>query len=147
MIVLRMTIGPPTVCIEPGARNSNRLPVKANGLVRLRSPGSVGSTGSVSTPIIIVPLPFDEVAAPLAICSKTSASWSPRKIEMMAGGASLAPSRWSLVAEATEARSRPRVLVHGPDDRGAEHQELGVLVRGVAGHEQVAHARRCRARS
>ena len=29
---------------------------------------------------------------------------------MMAGGASLAPSRWSLVAEATEARSRPPYL-------------------------------------
>ena len=110
MIVLIVTIGPATDCIEPGARNSNRLPVKANGLVRLRSPGSVGRTGRVSTPIIIVPLPFDEVAAPLAIWSKTSASWSPRKIEMIAGGASLAPRRWSLVAEATEARSRPPYL-------------------------------------
>ena len=110
MIVLIMTIGTLTVCIEPGARNSNRLPVNANGLVRLRSPGSVGSTGSVSTPITILPLPLDEVAAPFAICSKTSASWSPRKIEMIAGGASLAPSRWSLVAEATDARSRPAYL-------------------------------------
>ena len=61
----------------------------------------------MSTPIISVPLPLDEVAAPLAIWSKTSASWSPRKIEMIAGGASLAPSRWSLLAEATDARSRP----------------------------------------
>ena len=74
MIVLIMTIGTATVCPEPGARNSNRLPVKANGLVRLRSPGSVGRTGSVSTPMISVPLPFDDVAAPLAICSNTSAS-------------------------------------------------------------------------
>ena len=56
------------------------------------------------------PSPSSEVAPPWAICSKTSASWSPRKIEMMAGGASLAPSRWSLVAEATEARSRPPYL-------------------------------------
>ena len=67
MIVLMVTIGPLTVCIEPGARNSNLLPVKAKGLVRLRSPGSVGSTGSVSAPIIMVPLPFEDVAAPLAI--------------------------------------------------------------------------------
>ncbi len=107
MIVLSTTIGAATVCIEPGARNSKRLPVKANGLVRLRSPGSVGSTGSVSTPMCITPLPFDDVAAPFAICSKTSASWSPRKIEMIAGGASFAPSRWSLVADATDARSSP----------------------------------------
>ena len=37
-------------------------------------------------------------------------SWSPRKIEMIAGGASLAPSRWSLDADATAARNRPRYL-------------------------------------
>ena len=74
MIVLRMIIGTLMVWPEPGARNSNRLPVKANGLVRLRSPGSVGRCGRVSTPMIMVPLPFDEVAAPLAICSNTSAS-------------------------------------------------------------------------
>ena len=110
MIVLSMIIGTATVCTEPGARNSNRLPVKANGLVRLRSPGSVGRCGRVSTPMIMVPLPLDEVAAPLAIWSKTSASWSPRKIEMIAGGASLAPRRWSLVAEATDTRSRPANL-------------------------------------
>jgi hypothetical protein len=64
----------------------------------------------VSTPITICPLLFDDVARPVAICSNTSASWSPRKIEMMAGGASLAPSRWSLVAEATEARRSPAYL-------------------------------------
>ncbi len=29
-------------------------------------------------------------------------------------------------------------LVHGADDRCAEHQELGVLVRRVTGHQQVA---------
>ena len=57
---------------------------------------------------------------------------------MIAGGASLAPRRWSLLAEATTARSRPPILVHGADDRGAEHQELRVLVRRVAGLEQVA---------
>ena len=84
--------------------------MKANGLVRLRSPGSVGSAGRVSTPMIMLPLPFDDVAAPLAICSNTSASWSPRKIEMIAGGASLAPRRWSLVAEATDTRSSPAYL-------------------------------------
>ena len=74
MIVFSIIIGTAIVWPEPGARNSNRLPVKANGLVRLRSPGSVGSTGRVSTPMIMLPLPFDDVAAPLAICSNTSAS-------------------------------------------------------------------------
>src|SRR6201991_3750249 len=110
MIVLIITMGTATVCPEPGARNSILLPVNANGLVRLRSPGSVGRGGNVSTPMIIVPLPFDDVAAPFAICSNTSASWSPRKIEMIAGGASLAPSLWSLVADATEIRSNGAYL-------------------------------------
>ena len=56
----------------------------------------------------------------------------------MAGGASLAPSRWSLVAEATEARKQAAVLVHRADDGGAEDQELGVVVRRVPGEEKVA---------
>ena len=70
--------------------------MKANGLVRLRSPGSVGRTGRVSTPISRVPFSCELVAPPLAIWSKTSVSWSPRKIEMIAGGASLARAggRW-----------------------------------------------------
>ena len=93
MIVLIATIGPEIDCDEPGARNSNRLPVNANGLVRLRSPGSAGSSGSVSTPMVSVPPSFEAVAPPLAIWSNTSMSCSPRKIEMIAGGASLAPSR------------------------------------------------------
>ena len=68
------TIGPAIDWSEPGARNSKRLPVKANGLVRLRSPGSVGSTGSVSTPMMIVPFSLELVAPPLAIWSNTSVS-------------------------------------------------------------------------
>ena len=87
------TIGPAIDCELPTARNSKRLPVKANGLVRLRSPASLGSVGSVSTPMVSVPFAFELVAPPFAICSKTSVSCSPRKIEMIAGGASLAPRR------------------------------------------------------
>src|SRR4030081_2967546 len=98
MIAFRMVIGTATVWPDPGARNSNRLPVNANGRVRWRRPGAGGGTGRVSTPMIMVPVPLDDVAAPLAICSKTSASWSPRKIEIMAGGALLAARRGGLGA-------------------------------------------------
>ena len=45
-------------CEEPGARNSNLLPVKANGEVRLRSVVSRGRGGSVSTPIFHAFRPF-----------------------------------------------------------------------------------------
>ena len=37
--------------------------------------------------------------------STMAPSSSPRKMEMMAGGASFAPKRWSLPAEATDMRS------------------------------------------
>ena len=37
-------------CPDDTARNSNLLPVNANGLVRLRSPASRGSFGSTLTP-------------------------------------------------------------------------------------------------
>ena len=73
-MVLIVTIGPAIDCSDPGARNSKRLPVKANGLVRLRSPGSVGSAGRVSTPMVSIPFCLDVVAPPLAIWSKTSVS-------------------------------------------------------------------------
>ena len=98
MIVLMATIGPEIDWLEPGARNSNRLPVKANGLVRFRSPGSAFIGGRVSTPTCRIPDSLLPVAPPLAIWSYTSINWSPRKIEMIAGGASLAPSRKSLLA-------------------------------------------------
>jgi hypothetical protein len=40
MMVFIATIGPAIDMPEPGARNSKRLPVKAKGLVRFRSPAS-----------------------------------------------------------------------------------------------------------
>ena len=77
-IVLRITFGAEQEADEPGARNSNLLPVKANGDVRLRSVASFGSAGSVSTPIFIVPACFELFGAPFSSCAMTSASWSPR---------------------------------------------------------------------
>ena len=52
----------------------------------------------IATPTDSTPGCLVLFAPPLAICSKMSVSWSPRKMEMMAGGASFAPSRWSLPA-------------------------------------------------
>ena len=75
------------------ARNSNLFPVNANGLVRLRSPASRGSFGSTSTPVSSSPPCLVDLAPPFSICSKMSVSMSPRKTEMIAGGASFAPRR------------------------------------------------------
>ena len=109
-MVFRVIMGPAQDWAEPGARNSNLLPVKANGLVRLRSVASRGRTGSVSTPIWSVSLRLPRPDSPLMIFSITSLSWSPRKMEIMAGGASFAPRRWSFPALATELRSRSLCL-------------------------------------
>ena len=43
--------------------------------------------------------------SPQAACIRVFCSASPKKMERMAGGASLAPSRWSLPAVATVMRS------------------------------------------
>ena len=50
-IVLRIVFGMPSDIEEPSARNSNLLPVKANGEVRLRSPPCSGRRGSTEAPI------------------------------------------------------------------------------------------------
>jgi hypothetical protein len=47
---LRKVFGHAMFCPEETARNSNLFPVKAKGLVRLRSPASRGSFGSTLTP-------------------------------------------------------------------------------------------------
>ena len=51
MMVLSTTLGLAMDWEEPNIRNSNLLPVKASGEVRLRSVVSCGSSGRVSTPI------------------------------------------------------------------------------------------------
>ena len=76
--------------------------VIVEGVNRIKKHTKVGQsnrgakTGGIITteaPMMIVPFSLELVAPPLATWSKTSASWSPRKIEMIAGGASCAPRR------------------------------------------------------
>ena len=58
-----------------------------------------------------MPSVTSEPDVPRSIDSKTCMSWSPRKIEMIAGGASFAPRRWSWPAAAIDARSSPWCLL------------------------------------
>ncbi len=83
-IVFKTTIGPATDWLEPTARNSNLLPVKANGLVRLRSPASRGKVGRTETPILSSPPVLADLAPPFSICSTMSCSMSPKNTEMIA---------------------------------------------------------------
>ena len=103
--MLSTVLGIASDWLEPTVRNSNLLPVNANGEVRLRSPPCSGSRGSTDAPISrnacgVAASPESDSIAP-----KTFSSSAPRKTEMIAGGASLAPSRWSWPAAATDARS------------------------------------------
>ena len=81
---------------EPTIRNSNLFPVNANGEVLFLSVASLSKSGRISTPVFKVPPCLEWVASPVSQSwSITSSSCSPKKIEMIAGGASFAPSLWS----------------------------------------------------
>ena len=105
-IVLRTVFGQATLAVEPTARNSNLLPVKAKGEVRLRSLAWRGIWGRVLAPRSRAPPDLVFLGVPLSTWSRMSLSMSPRKMLMIAGGASLAPRRWSFAGLAIDARSR-----------------------------------------
>ena len=72
----------------------------------MRSVASLDRTGSEVAPSSTEPPCLEPVAAPVPSCSTTSSSCEPRKIDMIAGGASFAPRRWSWPASAMLARIR-----------------------------------------
>ena len=93
-------------------------------------PSGAAAAAACARPGRIVPPRIVRRGTPFSIWSRMSDSMSPRKIEMIAGGASLAPSRWSLAAEAIDARSRSawvstaRITAH----RKTRNCEVGVRV-------------------
>ena len=89
----------------PTARNSNLLPVNANGEVRLRSVLSLARVGILPTPISSRKCSGSLVASPFIMRSMISVSCSPTNADRIAGGASFAPSRRSLFAPETDQRS------------------------------------------
>ena len=106
-IVLRTTFAGATESEEPTIRNSNLLPVKANGDVLFLSVASLLRSGRVEAPVFNLPFWIELVASPLSIsCITTSSSCSPRNIEITAGGASLAPNLWSLPTHEADSRRR-----------------------------------------
>ena len=77
------------------------------------------------------------VAVARSIASNAFSSSAPRKIEMIAGGASLAPRRWSWPAFATDARSSAWCLFTAAMTAAQKNRNAHVLVRRVARLEQV----------
>ena len=94
---------------EPTARNSKRLPVKAKGEVLLRSVLSRMMSGICGISICTPSLPLIKSASlsAFSICSITSDTVLPRKLDMIAGGASFAPRRWPLPASMIDAFRSP----------------------------------------
>ncbi|MCK7469356.1 MAG: hypothetical protein MZU95_00065 [Desulfomicrobium escambiense] len=91
-MVLRIVAGKEMDCEEPTARNSNLLPVNAKGDVLLRSVLSLLRTGSFEIPRSMIASSVAFVILPFSMLSRILVSCSPRNTEMIAGGASLAPS-------------------------------------------------------
>ncbi len=108
----------------PTIRNSNLLPVKAKGDVLFLSVASFWKSGRVLTPVKSLPPSLTEVASPVSIsCVTTSSSCSPRKMEIIAGGASIG----GRLAE------QIRMSVHRPHNTCQHEKELHVLVGRIAG--------------
>ena len=98
------------LALEPVARNSKRLPVKAKGDVRLRSVSSTLSSGIWGTSRRTACLPSIWKSSSFVACSilsRSSEICEPKKLEIIAGGASQAPRRGALVALIIEAFSTP----------------------------------------
>ena len=91
---------------DPTALNSNLFPVNANGEVLFLSVLSIRSSGTWGMPRLYLLLPSILTESLLSSSSKALDTWVPRKQEMIAGGASLAPSLWALLADMTDAFSR-----------------------------------------
>ena len=122
------------------ARNSNLLPVNANGLVRLRSPASRGSFGRTPTPVSRMPPDFVVLALPaFSICSKMSVSMVAEE-DRDDGRRRFVRTEAVVVSSARDRVAEQALeLVDGAEYRGAEHEELDVVVRRVTrGQEVVA---------
>ena len=105
-MVFSTMLGEAMESLDPTIRNSNLFPVKAKGEVRFRSVASLAKSGRVLTPVWSTPPVLLLVAVPVEISWEiTSCSCSPKNTEIMAGGASLAPRRWSFPGSAADSRS------------------------------------------
>ena len=135
-----MMLGPEMEMAEPSIRNSNLLPVKAKGEVRFRSVVSMRRIGQHVHARFAASFRLD------AGVGLTPSQWRPTRRparrpgtwKRWHGGASLAPRRWSLPAEATEMRSRSWYSSTALDDGGTENSRNWVFsCRVLAGVQQV----------
>ena len=105
-IVFKVVIETAQFADEPTALNSNLFPVKAKGDVLFLSVLSNKTSGNFPTTFNFKSVFSSGDNFPLVTPSnsaKTLVNCSPINTEIIAGGASFAPNRWSLLADAIEA--------------------------------------------
>ena len=141
-MVFSTVLGPAIDCEAPTARNSNLLPVKANGLVRLRSPASLRQLRQHRDADL-------HEAALLGALRLALLELIDDVLQLVAeedrddGRRGFVGAEAVIVGGAGDGDAQQLgILGHGADDGDAEDQELGVVVRRVAGVEQVLA--RCR---
>ena len=104
-MVFKTTFAGAIESLEPTIRNSNLLPVKANGEVLFLSAVSRINSGIAFTPVSNTSRSILWSAVPVVISwFITSVSCSPKNTEIIAGGASFAPKRWSFPTSAADSR-------------------------------------------
>ncbi len=129
--------GNATFWLDDTARNSNLLPVKANGDVRLRSPASRGSLGSTDTPMSRSP-PALVDRAPSRFDLLEDVGQHVAEEDRQDRRRRFVGAEPMIVAGAGDAHAQQALpRVHRADDGHAEEQELHVRVRRVAGVQQV----------
>ena len=131
-MVLRTVLGPAMDWPEETARNSNLLPVKAKGMVRLRSPASRGQLGQDAG------AEFHE-AALLGGGGRALFELLDDVVELVAqvdrddGRRGFVGAEAVIVAGGGDGDAEQAgVLIDGADDGADEGEELGVLMRGAS---------------
>ena len=130
-------MGPAIDWLEPTARNSNLLPVNANGLVRLRSPASRGRVGRVETPIFMVPPALVLLAPPLLDLLDDVLEHVAQEHRDDRRRGLVGPQPVVVAGVGHGEPEQVAVAGHRHQHGGQEDQELGVLVRAVAGPQEV----------
>ena len=105
-IAFKTVIGLAQLAVDPTALNSNLFPVKAKGEVRFLSVLSSKISGILPTTFSFKSVLSSGDNFPsftFSKASKTLVNCVPMKTDIIAGGASLAPNRWSLLALAMAA--------------------------------------------
>ena len=117
------------------------MPVKAKGLVRLRSPASFGSVGSESTPTLSVSFPFEALGAALGHLIEDVGELLTEEDRDDCGRRFVGAQAMIVGGGRDDRAQQPAPSMDRADHRRTEDQELRVGMRIIARIEQIALSR------